>query len=174
MAAQSRDLRAIGYFVAFASGGLALVANAVVSNWTVGMVVDAAEAVIPSKASVADWVNVATVFCASAPVVLAVLVCIVLVSHYGYEGMGTVIKCCIVWLIAGFISYEALAPGQDALVALENSTPVSAGQWTPLVRIASWAVRPYTVVVGAQGLFLGCVAGVAYLHFTNPDRHQAS
>ncbi|MFJ3876861.1 hypothetical protein ACIPW5_05325 [Streptomyces sp. NPDC090077] len=172
MGGQNKNLREIGYFVAFASGGVALVGNAVVSTWTVGMVVDAVEAAIPSQASAEDYVKVATVFWASAPIVLATLACVMLVSHYGYQGTGTVALFCIPWLIAGAWSYGVLAPGVDALTALGNTPPVAAGQWTPLAKVVSWAVRPYSLVIGAQGLFLGGVAGIAYLHFTNPERHQ--
>ncbi|MFF2787647.1 hypothetical protein ACFVT6_12885 [Streptomyces sp. NPDC058049] len=174
MGDQNRNLRDISYFVAFAAGGVALVGNAVVSAFTVGMVVDAVEAAIPSKASVTDWVTVATVFWASAPIVLAFLACVIIVSHYGWEGTGTIVKWGIPWVIAGLWSYAVLAPGQDAFAALANTPPVNAGPFTPLAKVVSWTLRPYSQVVCAQGLFLGFVASLAYLHFTNPERNQAS
>jgi hypothetical protein len=163
----NKDLRDAGYLIAAAAAAVSLIANLAVSGFTVDLVVDAVNAAKPSQATVQDVVTVATVFGASAPVVLAVLACFIIHKETELRGIPEILAFAAVWYSAGWISYTVLFPGEGSVAVVAGSTPPAL-----LLRSILWALTPYGAVLAGQGIAVGVAAGIGYLHFTNPERHQ--
>jgi hypothetical protein len=158
--------------IAAAAAAVSLIANLAVSGFTVDLVIDAVNVAKPSQATVQDVVTVATVFGASAPLVLAALACFIIHKETELRGIPEIFAFAAVWYLAGWISYAVLFPGEDSVAAAAGTEPLGSTPPAVLLRAILWALTPYGAVLAGQGITMGVLAGFGYLHFTDPERHQ--
>lgn len=150
----------VGRAVAVAAAGVGLVADYVVSGLTVEAVSNAAVKASGS-AEVADYFTVWTVFVATAPLCLALIISVALLVEFQPWHYGHLLAITIIWYVAGGISQGAADPAD--VYAGTSAAPAATGNpYLNLGRLISWTAEPYGPILAFQGLIVGGVAAAAY------------
>lgn len=152
--------------VSVAVGLAALLCNFLASGFTADNVLGAADAAVHGpSAAVGDYLTVATVFFATAPIVLATLA-----SWWAVVAKATGWSHFVIWAVAAVVSNVVLPAPYAQLADRTTTVPFHGGgrigaAISAAIYLVRWFTTAYGVVALAQGVVVGLVAvgTIAYL-----------